>query len=213
MPPKQSKKKKPAAPARPFPWVCRECGAKNVEEATIPYEIDVRHDGRTHSLTLDALRVPVCGRCNAKVFTEDTDRQINDALRLHVGLLTPNQIRDGLSRIGATQTQASKLLGIAKETLSRWINGVQIQSKSMDTLLRLYFAIPVAREALESRKQNPELGLSDLVDTAPRDRYVRPVRRSSATSKGWNGERDKCKSAQAIVQKYNSTWPCPVPAA
>lgn len=153
--------KQPPAVNRPFPWTCRECGKKAVEMSKVQYDAEVRHDGRVHSFTVPDLELPVCTSCGAKVFTGEVDRQINLALRSHIGLLTPEQIREAIARIGESQATVARHLGIAQESLSRWVNAVQIQNKSMDTCLRLYFAFPAIRAVLADQRHLPALGLVD----------------------------------------------------
>lgn len=148
---------------RPFPWRCRECGAQQVESATMTYEAAVRHDGRLYHFTIPRLTLPVCNACGAKLFTTEVDSQINHALRAHLNLLTPGQIRTAIARIGLSQKETAKRLGIAEETLSRWLNETQIQSRAMDQLLRGFFAFPELRAAFSGESQDPTLGLNDIV--------------------------------------------------
>src|SRR5262249_5932204 len=49
-------------------------------------------------------------------------------------------------------------LGVAPETISRWVNGALIQSRAMDNLLRLFFALPEVRDVLRGASQDPQLG-------------------------------------------------------
>ena len=116
--------------------------------AAIRYEAEVRHDGRLHSFTIPRLRIPVCRACGEKVFTENVDAQVNDALRAHLRLLTPAQIREGIKQVGMSQKAVAERLGIAEETLSRWLTETQIQSRAMDNLLRLFFGVPRVRDVL-----------------------------------------------------------------
>jgi transcriptional regulator with XRE-family HTH domain len=53
-----------------------------------------------------------------------------------------------------SQKEVAQRLGIAEATLSRWLHETQIQSRSMDNLLRVFFALPQVRRMLrgESRK-------------------------------------------------------------
>jgi len=164
MHPEQSRKpKRPRNAERPFPWRCRHCGKRQVTLAKTDYAAEVRHDGRLHTFTIADLELPVCQSCGDRVFTEKVDAQINDALRAHLNLLTPAQIRDAIKRIGISQKELAKSLGIAEATLSRWVNQVQIQSRSMDKLLRIFFGFPEVRVALCSGSEVPQLGLSDVV--------------------------------------------------
>jgi len=164
MDPKQSTTaKRPRSAERPFPWRCRHCGKRQVTLAKTDYAAEVRHDGRLHTFTIPDLELPVCQACGERVFTEKVDAQINDALRAHLNLLTPAQIRDAIKRVGMSQKELAQSLGIAEATLSRWVNQVQIQSRSMDKLLRIFFGFPEVRVALCSGLEVPQLGLSDVV--------------------------------------------------
>ncbi len=164
MPPKQSEKaKRPRTAERPFPWQCYHCGEREVVLAKTDYAAEVRHDGRLHAFTVPDLELPVCRACGERVFTEQADAQITAALRAHLNLLTPAQIRDAIKRVGMSQKDLAACLGIAEATLSRWLGEVQIQSRSMDTLLRIFFAFPQVRAALRAGAKVAELGLSDFV--------------------------------------------------
>lgn len=125
------------------------------------YQAEIRHDGRLHAFTIPALQVPTCRACGERVFTEDVDGQINDQLRLHLNLLAPQQIREAIERIGMSQKDVANCLGIAEATLSRWLTETQIQSRSLDNLLRAYFAFPEVRRALCGEFQNAQLGTFD----------------------------------------------------
>jgi DNA-binding transcriptional regulator YiaG len=131
--------------------------------AKVDYDAEVRHDGRLHSFTIRALEVPVCQNCGAKVFTETVDDQINSALRSHLNLLTPEEMRAALERVQMTQKEAAERLGIAEATLSRWLTKTQIQSRAMDNLLRVFFAFPEVRNVLNGQSQDPALGGADLL--------------------------------------------------
>jgi DNA-binding transcriptional regulator YiaG len=135
--------------------------------ATTRYEANVRYDGRLHTFMIPALELPVCQSCGERVFTEKVDAQINDALRLHLHLLTPDQIQAGIKRVEMSQKEIARRLGIAEATLSRWLNETQIQSRAMDNLLRVFFAFPKLRTTLLGEKQDPALGLSDVDLTSP----------------------------------------------
>jgi len=149
MPPNPDTKSKRAPNAeRQFPWRCRRCGKREVVMATAAYNAEVRHDGRLYTFTIPRLELPVCQACGEQVFTEKVDEQVNAALRAHLNLLTPDQIQEGIERIGMTQKAAAQRLGIAEATLSRWLNKTQIQSRAMDNLLRVFFTLPQARDLL-----------------------------------------------------------------
>ena len=211
MDPKQSRKaKRPRSGERPFPRRCRHCGKKEVTLAKTNYAAEVRHDGRLHTFTIPDLELPVCQACGERVFTEKVDAQVNDALRTHLNLLTPAQIRDAIKRVGMSQKDLAKCLGIAEATLSRWLSETQIQSRSMDNLLRVFFGFPEVRVALCGDSQVPQLGLSDAVQISSIRQGRKPRHSRSTTGSAWlddwNGKRSACRQVHHIVEGAGSTW-------
>lgn len=156
-------KERKALAARPFPWRCRHCGKQDVVTSKTSYAAEVRHDDRLFSFTIPELRLPICQACGEKVFTEEAGLQIGAALRSHLNLLTPEQIRTVIDRVGMSQNEVAERLGIPEETVSRWLNEMQIQSRAMDNLLRTFFAFPTVRIALCGPSQDSQLGISDMV--------------------------------------------------
>ncbi|MBL8793512.1 MAG: helix-turn-helix domain-containing protein [Planctomycetia bacterium] len=150
--------KSPQQLGRPFPWPCADCGTLTVSPAVIDYTIKVKQDGVLHELHLPALEVPQCANCGETVITTAIDDKINDVLRAKLRLLSPDQIREGIDNLGLKQQEFAERLGVAPETISRWVNGALIQSRAMDNLLRIYFAIPAVRAALRGAEQDPNLG-------------------------------------------------------
>jgi putative zinc finger/helix-turn-helix YgiT family protein len=132
-----------------------------VTPSIIDYTAKAKHDGVVHELHLRALEVPRCQTCGELVITSAVDEIINDALRSRLRLLTPAQIRKGIETLGLKQQELAERLGVAPETISRWVNGALIQSRAMDNLLRLFFALPEVRDALRGTNQDPRLGTED----------------------------------------------------
>lgn len=159
---KAVQEKKPLVAERPFPWRCRRCGKDRVVLTRVPYDAEVRHDGRLHSFRVPDLEIPICQSCGEKVFTECADEQIGDSLRSHLRLLMPVEIRAELKRVGLNQKDAAEHLGVAEATLSRWITGTQIQSRAMDNFLRVFFAFSDVRSLLSGDTQDPTLGTKEL---------------------------------------------------
>ncbi len=133
---------------RPFPRPCPECGQEELYPAAIAYDAEARHDGRRYAFHIPALQVNQCLACGEVLFSNATDDQISQALREHVGLLSPRQIRDALQSLGMKQKELARRLGIAPETISRWLSGTHIQSRAMDNLMRVFFAFDNVRAAL-----------------------------------------------------------------
>src|SRR5262245_52960410 len=110
--------KKPKEPtARPFPWPCSNCFTPTVVPTVIDYTAKVKHDGLVHELHLPAVEVPRCQTCGEVVSTTALDERVNDALRSHLRLLTPAQMRRGIEKLGLKQQELADRLGVAPETI------------------------------------------------------------------------------------------------
>lgn len=145
---------------RPFPWRCPRCLAPDaVHLETVAHTAEFAHDGRIYKLDIPAIQVPRCRSCQELIFTYRADEQIRQALRSHLRLLTPEQIREGRKALGLSEEKLGERLGVAKETISRWETAGLIQSRAMDNLLRVYFAFPEVRQALCGPDQATELGV------------------------------------------------------
>ena len=134
----------------PFPWRCHNCREMSVVPQRIDYQDTVRYDDRMVSYLARDIEIPICRNCGEKVFTENVDAQLCDALRRHLQLLTPAQIREAISRLGLSRKEVADRLGVSEDLLWRWENGFSIQSRAMDNLLRLFFQIPEVRTVLSA---------------------------------------------------------------
>jgi ribosomal protein L32 len=73
MPNDTVKRTKPAHPCdMPFPRHCPECGKAAIRPATIPYDAEVKHDGRLHAFRIPALQVNQCAACGEVLFSNVT---------------------------------------------------------------------------------------------------------------------------------------------
>jgi DNA-binding transcriptional regulator YiaG len=145
---------------RPFPWTCGNCLKDEVYPETMPYALDVKHDGRLYHLEIPALQIPRCRSCGELVFSNSVDDQILQALRISLRLLTPDQIRSGKEALGLKSAEFADKLGVATETYEQWERGDLIQSREMDNFLRVFFDFPEVREVLRGAEQDPNLGSS-----------------------------------------------------
>ena len=143
---------------RLFSPKCGRCRQRAVALATVPYTIQIDHDGRKYDVHLPALTVPRCTNCGEVAIDEVADRMIEEAFRREAGLLTPETIRRNREALGLTQKELAGLLAVGEATLSRWETGAQIQQRSLDRLLRAFFAFPDLRAALAEEQRAPRLG-------------------------------------------------------
>src|SRR5947209_7860415 len=142
---------------KPFPWKCAGCGERSVVRTSVNYTTRVEHDGRVHTVTVPDLSMPRCPNCGHTIRDSAANQRITAALRAQLGLLSPEQIRGNREALSLTQKQLADRLGIADATLSRWENGIQIQQRSLDRLMRLFFGLTEVRNRLAD-----EAGLSAL---------------------------------------------------
>lgn len=133
---------------RQFPRRCAECGQGAVQRTLIAYEAEVKHDGKLYKFEIPELKIEQCSNCGEQYFDAETDYQISAGLRSHLGLLQPDEIRQELEALELTQRDFAEHLRVAPESVSRWLTGASIQSRSLDTLMRIYFRFPHVRATL-----------------------------------------------------------------
>ncbi|HQU44529.1 MAG TPA: hypothetical protein PK867_17035 [Pirellulales bacterium] len=144
----------------PFPWICPRCGQERVNPSAVPYRATRKYEGRSYELEFQALRVLQCEQCGERLFDIDADQQIERAFRATLGLLQPEEIREGRKELGLSQMEFAGKLRFAEESVSRWETGALVQSRHADTLIRLYFASPLLRQLLDQVGESPDFGRS-----------------------------------------------------
>jgi putative zinc finger/helix-turn-helix YgiT family protein len=154
-----SERQRSESKPRPFPWPCADCYTLTVVPTVMDYTARVKHDGVVHELHLAAVEIPRCQTCGEIYTTTALDEKVNDALRSELHLLTPVQIQKGIEKLGLKQHELAERLGVDSETISRWASGGLIQSRAMDNLLRVFFAVPQVRDVLRGASQDPQLGV------------------------------------------------------
>jgi len=120
----------------------------------IPYDIQIDHDGKKYDVHVPKFSVPKCQNeaCGAVSFDERASEQIDEAFRRTAGLLTPDQIRQGRTKVGySLQQEFAACLGVSVSTVSRWENGSQIQQTFYDDMMRAFFQVPQFRQFLAER--------------------------------------------------------------
>ena len=120
---------------------CPECGTEMRERRsrlTLPVNgEDVAVPGATHLS---------CPKCHEVVLRFDDARRLRQrALEIYrekYGLLTADDIRSMRERHGVTQAEMARLLRLGGNTISRWEAGRNVQTASMDILLRMLRDLP-----------------------------------------------------------------------
>ena len=87
-----------------------------------------------------------CPNCHEVVLRFDDARRLRqralEIYRAKYGLLTADEIRSIRERYGLTQAELARLLRLGGNTISRWEAGRNVQTGSMDMLLRMIRDLP-----------------------------------------------------------------------
>ncbi len=144
--------------AKAFPRYCDRCRKKTVWPATIPYRSQVLYEGNVYDVDTPQLVVPRCRECGELYFDNHAEAQMSRAAREQLRLLQPEQIRTNRLAIGSSIQDLAARLGVSPEDLSNWEEGLLLQPRAVDNLLRSFFAFPDVRAALRGLDQNPAFG-------------------------------------------------------
>jgi putative zinc finger/helix-turn-helix YgiT family protein len=136
-----------AKQVKPFPWMCPQCREKTVVPVQRDYTITSGHDGASYEITLHDVVVPTCSRCGQAIITSDISQAISTELRRVAGLLQPTEIRAKREALGLTPSHVAAALRVGEATFGRWEEGMQLPSRALDLLLRLYFESAEVRQA------------------------------------------------------------------
>jgi DNA-binding transcriptional regulator YiaG len=147
------------AKQRPFPRFCANCGKQEVVLAVVPYSREFKYDDELYTIDIPNLESPRCRACGQLVFGVNVDKQIHAAERLELKLLSSTQIREGRERLGLSRGELAGRLGISEATLADWEDDITIQPRTADNLLRVFFAFPEVRAALNGAERDAGLGV------------------------------------------------------
>ncbi|MSQ94073.1 MAG: hypothetical protein EXR98_05895 [Gemmataceae bacterium] len=60
---------------------CSKCHTSTVSLATLTYDVEIDHDGRTYHVHVPDLVTPKCSNCGQLYFDDESSEQISRALR------------------------------------------------------------------------------------------------------------------------------------
>jgi len=137
---------------------CFQCGGECEQRIAPPHTYKMKYDGGTYQVLVDNMPEWYCRDCDVSVIDEESDPFLQAALRKYIGLLSPEQIRAGLKKLKLSQEKFAEQLGCAAETVSRWLNGAVLQSRTYDRFMRVYFLCPEVRGRLENFSPDAPFG-------------------------------------------------------
>lgn len=96
-------------------------------------------------VVIEAL-VPVwtCAGCGERYLDDEAEDLKHEAVCLHLGRLTPREIKAARVGFGMLQEEFAAFSGYGSASIKRWESGSQIQSESVDKHLRLLRSLGVA---------------------------------------------------------------------
>jgi putative zinc finger/helix-turn-helix YgiT family protein len=174
-----------SSPAKRRVPKCHRCGEPFERKIAPPRVERMKYDGARHDVLVEGVPQWQCEGCGITATDDDSDTVVQDCLRRHIGLISANEIREGRTALGLTQTQLAGLLGCAAESLSRWENGAILQSRSYDRLLRLFFHLPRARDLLRMIESDKAIGR--VAVPGPRDPPPEGLEALRILTRIWDG--------------------------
>ncbi len=120
---------------------CPECGTPMREkQGALKFPVNGEEIAVTESPHLS------CPKCHEVVLRFDDARKLRrralESYRQKYGLLSADEIRSIRERFGLTQAELARLLRLGGNTISRWEAARNVQTASMDMLLRMIRDVP-----------------------------------------------------------------------
>jgi len=134
---------------------CSRCRERAVVIAKVSYELQADHDGHKHLVSIPDFTVPQCTKCGNISHDFEASEQISRAIRKHVGILQPEQIRAQRERLEISQETLAEMLGVDIGEVQRWENSEELQSRHIDRFLRAFFLLPGLRAVLGEKGTIP----------------------------------------------------------
>ncbi len=135
--------------------ICPICGSGRLNKRII----DETFDYKRQTLIIPNYIVYECNTCKEgladKISVKISQKKLKDFFREVDGLLGSTDIKRIRKKLGCTQEEMAKKLGVGLKTFARYETGQVIQSRAMDNLLRILDKHPEALreiEPVEARK-------------------------------------------------------------
>lgn len=124
---------------RPDTLLCHECEG---EAHRVRLVRPLRIGARSVEVEDEIYRCACGEEFYAPGMMDDTLRRATAKIRTEDGLLAPDEVKAIRTRLGLTQPEFERLLGVGKNTVVRWERGTVPQSAATDSLLRLIERFP-----------------------------------------------------------------------
>ncbi|MEW5945036.1 MAG: type II TA system antitoxin MqsA family protein [bacterium] len=139
--------------------ICTACGNRSLvhKKGTFHFEVDDRAtnpDAREFHINIRNADWDECEVCGEQILSEELDGALGKWQYTREGLLTPEAIRNIRLRHKLTQKQISEILGVGEKSYTRWENGLSMQTKAMDNLIRIFDMSPKLFAKVESERES-----------------------------------------------------------
>lgn len=159
---------------------CADCGAPATAERNAVRRYDVGGLPHVELHGVDVIRCAACGRETVAIpRVAQLHRAIAHQIVLQQRMLAPIEIRFLRKHVGLSGNDFAQMMGVARETVSRWETGANQMGAVADRLLRL---IVVTHEPSDSYAVDDLL--RDLNDT-PAPEKLAAVAMQNSREKGW----------------------------
>ncbi len=118
------------------PEACEICGTQGLKTELVrdPFIYGVGDDAV--ELVIE-IPVHTCAQCEMSFTGEEAEVIEHKAVCRHLGLLTPEEVRELRERHGLSRADFADLTGLGAATIARWERGDVLQNRANDRFLRL----------------------------------------------------------------------------
>lgn len=132
---------------------CAVCGAEGLKERRGTFVFDWPEGSPVASSAFDGATWLICAECGEEELPSELIARIEAERYRLEGLLSPTELRQVRGRVGLSQREMARFLGVGEKTYTRWESGLSPQTKSMDNLVRLADQHPQVLLEIEARRK------------------------------------------------------------
>jgi putative zinc finger/helix-turn-helix YgiT family protein len=143
--------------------ICSACGNKSLVHKKGIFHFEVSGNGTNKNakefhIDIENAQWDECGICGEMLLSKELDEALERWQYTREGLLTPKEIRQIRESRGLTQKQISMILGVGEKSYTRWENGLSMQTKAMDNLIRIFDISPGLFKKMETARDRTLTG-------------------------------------------------------
>ena len=139
--------------------ICTACGNKSLVHKKGTFHFDVSdHEtnpsAREFHIDIKNAEWDECEICGEQLLSKELDEALGRWQYTREGLLTPEEIKRVRLRHKLSQKRISEILGVGEKSYTRWENGLSMQTKAMDNLIRIFDMSPKLFAKVESEREH-----------------------------------------------------------